>query len=47
MFNNTILLQKYKVIKKINQGSFGEIYLGRNLKNKDEVAIKFEKEEQV
>lgn len=30
----------FKLVKKLNAGSFGEIYLGLNLKNKREVAIK-------
>ena len=30
----------FKLVKKLNGGSFGEIYLGLNLNNKREVAIK-------
>lgn len=32
----------FKLTKKINAGTFGEIYLGINLNNKKQVAIKLE-----
>ena len=31
----------FKVVKKIDEGAFGEIYRGVNTKNQMEVAIKF------
>lgn len=33
---------KYKLIKKVNSGAFGEVYLGINLENGMEVAVKLE-----
>ena len=33
---------RYKLIKKIGRGSFGEIFLGINVKTKAEHALKFE-----
>jgi serine/threonine protein kinase len=33
---------KYRLGRKIGQGSFGEIYLGTNITNNEEVAIKLE-----
>lgn len=38
----TILAKKYQIIAKIGSGSFGEIYLGRNIRTSEEVAIKVE-----
>ena len=34
---------KYKLCKKLGQGSFGALYSGRNLKTNEEVAVKLEK----
>ena len=39
---NEILFKKYKVIKKLGSGAFGDIYLGISLINKSYVAIKTE-----
>ena len=39
----SILFKKYKVIKKISQGSFSNIYEGENIKTGEKVAIKIEK----
>ena len=39
---NEILFKKYKVIKKLGSGSFGDIYLGISLLNNSYVAIKTE-----
>jgi serine/threonine protein kinase len=38
-----ILFNKYKLLEKINQGMFGCIYKGENIRTKEEVAIKIEK----
>jgi serine/threonine protein kinase len=37
-----MLSNKYKLIQKINQGSFGSIYKAENVRTKELVAIKFE-----
>ncbi|KAG0486682.1 hypothetical protein HPP92_008777 [Vanilla planifolia] len=37
-----IVGKKYKLVRKIGSGSFGEIYLGFNMQNNEEVAIKLE-----
>lgn len=34
--------KNFKLVKKLNAGSFGEIYLGVNMKNNREVAVKLE-----
>jgi serine/threonine protein kinase len=36
-----IYFKKFKVIKKIGQGSFGQVYAGINTKNNEQVALKF------
>ncbi len=36
-----IFFNKFKVIKKIGQGSFGQVFQGVNLKNNEQVALKF------
>ena len=38
----TTILKKYKLGRKIGSGSFGEIYIGTNKENNQEVAIKLE-----
>ena len=38
----SILFKKYFVIKKIDEGSFGSIYLSQNIQTKEKVAIKIE-----
>ena len=35
-----ILLGKYKVIKKLGKGSFGQIYKAKDIKNNNFVAVK-------
>ncbi len=40
---NQILFEKYKVIKRLNNGSFGIVYQGLNLRTKEPLAIKFVK----
>ena len=40
---NPIIFNKYKVIKKLKEGSFGVIYLGKTLENNVYVALKVEK----
>jgi casein kinase 1 alpha len=37
-----IVASKYKLVRKIGSGSFGDIYLGMNILNGEEVAIKLE-----
>ena len=38
----TVLFKKYEIIKKIDEGSFGKIYLSKNIKTKEKYAIKVE-----
>ena len=38
----SIIFKKYLVIKKIDEGSFGSIYLSQNIQTKEKVAIKIE-----
>lgn len=38
-----IYFNKFKVTKKIGQGSFGQVYEGINTKNNEPVALKFVK----
>ena len=40
---NNIIDDKFKIIKKIGEGSFGNVYKAENIKNKELVAIKVEK----
>lgn len=40
-FVNQILFDKYKITKRLNNGSFGVVYQGINLRTKDPLAIKF------
>jgi len=42
MFNSIMLANKYKIIEKIKEGSFGIIFKGENVRTNDLVAIKFE-----
>ena len=37
-----IMLGYYEIIKKLGEGAFGEIYLGRNNRDGSEVALKVE-----
>jgi len=43
---NQIIFKKYKSIKIIGKGSFGSVYLGKNIIDKTNVAIKFESKNQ-
>ena len=43
---NKIILKKYKVIKRIGKGSFGSVYLGKNIQKNDYIAIKLESRNQ-
>jgi serine/threonine protein kinase len=38
---NKTFFEKYKVIKKLGQGSFGQVYSGTNIKNEETIALKF------
>ena len=38
-----VYFSKFKATKKIGQGSFGQVYQGTNLKNNEQVALKFVK----
>ncbi|KAL1404121.1 hypothetical protein pipiens_019049 [Culex pipiens pipiens] len=40
--NEFIVAGKYRIIRKIGSGSFGDIYLGINITNGEEVALKME-----
>lgn len=37
-----MVANKYRLIRKIGSGSFGDIYLGMNITNGEEVAVKIE-----
>ena len=39
---NPIIFKKYKVIKKLGEGAFGDVYLGKKIDNNSYVAIKVE-----
>ena len=39
---NTVLLKKYKIIKRIGKGAFGSVFVGKNINKIDYVAIKLE-----
>ena len=41
-----IIFKKYKILKKIGEGSFGLVYSGKNINNDNYVAIKFEPKNQ-
>ena len=36
------VLGYYEIVKKLGEGAFGEIYLGRNVRDGSEVALKIE-----
>ena len=39
---NKLIFKKYMVIKKLGEGAFGDVYLGRAILNKELVALKVE-----
>lgn len=41
--DNSIILDKYKIIKKVGEGSFAEVYKAKNLHTRKNVAIKIER----
>ena len=43
---NRIILKKYRIIKRIGKGSFGSVFLGKNIQQNDFVAIKIESKNQ-
>lgn len=42
LLQGTLLADKYRIIRKIGSGSFGDIYLALNISNARQVAIKVE-----
>ena len=40
--SNNLIFGKFKLLKKIDEGSFGQVYSGLNEKTKEPVAIKLE-----
>ncbi len=40
---NPVIFKKYRVIKKLREGAFGVIYLGKIIENNEYVALKVEK----
>ena len=40
--NKALIFGRYKILKQIDEGSFGKVYLGLNVKKKEKVAIKLE-----
>lgn len=42
LISDTMIANKYRVIRKIGSGSFGDIFLGINITNGEEVALKVE-----
>lgn len=42
LMSDTMIANKYRVIRKIGSGSFGDIFLGINITNGEEVALKVE-----
>ena len=38
---NKVFFEKYKAVKKVGSGSFGQVYQGVNIKNQESIAIKF------
>ena len=43
---NKIILKKYKILQRIGKGSFGSVYLGKNIQKNDYIAIKLEFKDQ-
>ena len=41
-----IFFKKYQILKKIGKGSFGSVYLGKNISNDEHYAVKFEPKNQ-
>ncbi|MBI96696.1 hypothetical protein CL656_06095 [bacterium] len=39
---NTIIANKYKIIKKLSEGNFSEVYIGKHINKNENVVIKFE-----
>ena len=37
-----LIFGRYKIINKLDEGAFGQVYLGMNIKNNEKVAIKLE-----
>ena len=43
---NKIFFKKYRILKKIGKGSFGSVYLGKNIYKEEYYAVKFEPKNQ-
>ena len=43
-FKGKLIFKKYKVLKYLDQGSFGSVYLGKNIQNNKFCAIKIERD---
>ncbi len=41
--SNTLIKGRWRLIRKVGQGAFGEIYSGRNVVNNEMVAVKMER----
>ena len=43
---NKTFFKKYQILKKIGKGSFGSVYLGKNINKEEYYAVKFEPKSQ-
>ena len=47
MLQNRLLFKKYKIKKKIGNGSFGCVFQGVNIQDNSDIAVKVEKKIQI